>query len=114
MHGVGLRGLKAAAHALDMGNAGTAIRLFTGLLAAQAFDSRLIGDESLMKRPMERVAKPLREMGAVVRTHDGTPPVDISGGRRLHGIEYRDAGGERAGEVGHPARRTLCARAPPP
>jgi 3-phosphoshikimate 1-carboxyvinyltransferase len=89
IHGVGLQGLKAAPHALDMGNAGTAIRLFTGLLAAQAFSSRLIGDESLMKRPMERVAKPLREMGALVSTHDGKPPVDIEGGRRLHGIEYR-------------------------
>jgi 3-phosphoshikimate 1-carboxyvinyltransferase len=88
VYGVGLRGLKAAAHPLDMGNAGTAIRLFTGLLAAQEFDSRLIGDESLMKRPMERVAKPLRAMGALVATHNGTPPVDITGGRRLHGIEY--------------------------
>jgi 3-phosphoshikimate 1-carboxyvinyltransferase len=88
VHGVGLRGLKAAAHALDMGNAGTAIRLFTGLLAAQPFDSRLIGDESLMRRPMERVARPLREMGAVVRTAGGTPPIEVSGGRRLHGIEY--------------------------
>ena len=57
VHGVGLHGLKAAAHALDMGNAGTAIRLFTGLLAAQAFDSQLIGDASLMRRPMERVAQ---------------------------------------------------------
>ncbi len=89
VHGVGLRGLKPAGHPLDMGNAGTAIRLFTGLLAAQAFDSRLIGDASLMKRPMERVARPLREMGAEVRTHDGLPPVEITGGRRLHGIEYR-------------------------
>ncbi len=65
------------------------MRLFTGLFAAQEFDSRLIGDASLMKRPMERVAKPLREMGADVRTHDGTPPVDIGGGRSLHGIDYR-------------------------
>lgn len=89
VHGVGLRGLKPAAHALDMGNAGTAIRLFTGLLAAQAFDSQLIGDASLMRRPMERVARPLREMGAEVRTHDGLPPVEITGGRRLHGIDYR-------------------------
>jgi 3-phosphoshikimate 1-carboxyvinyltransferase len=71
-----------------MGNAGTAMRLATGLLAAQRFASRLIGDASLMKRPMERVAKPLREMGADVRTHGGTPPVDIGGGRRLHGIDY--------------------------
>jgi 3-phosphoshikimate 1-carboxyvinyltransferase len=89
IHGVGLRGLRGAGRALDMGNAGTAMRLFTGLLSAQAFDSQLIGDASLMKRPMERVAKPLREMGADVRTHEGTPPVDIGGGRGLHGIDYR-------------------------
>ena len=84
-----MRGLRGAGRALDMGNAGTAMRLFTGLLSAQTFDSQLIGDASLMKRPMERVAKPLREMGADVRTHNGTPPVDIGGGRRLHGIDYR-------------------------
>jgi 3-phosphoshikimate 1-carboxyvinyltransferase len=89
IHGVGLRGLRAAAQPLDMGNAGTAMRLFAGLLAAQDFDSRLIGDASLMKRPMERVAQPLRQMGAEVRTHNGTPPVDIHGGRSLRGIEYR-------------------------
>jgi 3-phosphoshikimate 1-carboxyvinyltransferase len=86
--GCGLRGLKGAHHALDMGNAGTAMRLFTGLLAAQEFSSTLIGDASLMKRPMERVAKPLREMGADVRTQDGRPPVDIHGGQRLRGIDY--------------------------
>ena len=56
IHGVGMRGLHGASHALDMGNAGTAMRLFTGLLAAQNFTSRLVGDSSLMKRPMERVA----------------------------------------------------------
>jgi 3-phosphoshikimate 1-carboxyvinyltransferase len=89
VHGAGLRGLSAAAAALDMGNAGTAMRLFTGLLSAQKFDSRLVGDASLMKRPMERVAKPLREMGADVRTSGGLPPVDIHGGASLHGIEYR-------------------------
>jgi 3-phosphoshikimate 1-carboxyvinyltransferase len=88
VHGVGLHGLRGAGGPLDMGNAGTAIRLFTGLLSAQGFDSQLIGDASLMKRPMERVAKPLREMGADVRTHHGTPPVDIRGARRLHGIDY--------------------------
>jgi 3-phosphoshikimate 1-carboxyvinyltransferase len=87
--GVGLHGLKDAGRALDMGNAGTAMRLFTGLLAAQRFGSTLIGDSSLMKRPMERVAKPLREMGAEVRTHEGTPPVEIGGGRSLRGIDYR-------------------------
>jgi 3-phosphoshikimate 1-carboxyvinyltransferase len=88
IHGVGLRGLRDAKRPLDMGNAGTAMRLFTGLLAAQSFNSQLTGDASLMKRPMERVAKPLREMGADVRTRNGTPPVDIGGGRRLHGIDY--------------------------
>ena len=89
IHGVGMHGLKGADRALDMGNAGTAMRLFTGLLSAQKFDSQLIGDASLMKRPMERVAKPLREMGADVRTRNGTPPVDIGGMRRLHGIDYQ-------------------------
>jgi 3-phosphoshikimate 1-carboxyvinyltransferase len=89
IHGAGLHGLQAAGRPLDMGNAGTAMRLFTGLLSAQGFDSQLIGDASLMKRPMERVAKPLREMGADVRTHNGTPPVDIGGARRLRGIDYR-------------------------
>jgi 3-phosphoshikimate 1-carboxyvinyltransferase len=89
IHGAGLHGLRTAGRPLDMGNAGTAMRLFTGLLSAQNFDSQLIGDASLMQRPMERVAKPLREMGADVRTHNGTPPVDISGAKRLHGINYR-------------------------
>ena len=89
IHGVGLRGLRGAGKPLDMGNAGTAMRLFTGLLSAQAFNSRLIGDASLMKRPMERVARPLREMGADVRTHNGTPPVDIVGKRPISGIDYQ-------------------------
>src|SRR6202171_4586473 len=80
VHGVGLRGLRDAKRTLDMGNAGTAMRLFTGLLAGQAFSSQLVGDASLMKRPMERVAKPLREMGADVRTHRRAPPAGI--GRR--------------------------------
>src|SRR6195256_4567718 len=85
VHGAGLRGLKGAHHALDMGNAGTAMRLFAGLLAPQEFSSTLIGDASLMKRPMERVANPLREMGADIRTHGGTPPGEIGGGRKLDG-----------------------------
>jgi 3-phosphoshikimate 1-carboxyvinyltransferase len=89
VRGVGLHGLKAAAQPLDMGNAGTAMRLFAGLLAAQSFASTLIGDASLMQRPMERVARPLREMGADVRTRDGKPPLEIGGGRRLHGIDFR-------------------------
>ena len=89
IQGAGMHGLKGADRALDMGNAGTAMRLFTGLLSAQKFDSQLIGDASLMKRPMERVAKPLREMGADVRTRNGTPPVDIGGNRGLRGIDYQ-------------------------
>ena len=89
IHGAGMNGLRAAGAALDMGNAGTAMRLFTGLLSAQKFDSQLIGDASLMRRPMERVAKPLREMGADVRTCNGTPPVDIAAAGRLHGIDYQ-------------------------
>jgi 3-phosphoshikimate 1-carboxyvinyltransferase len=84
-----MRGLQGASRELDMGNAGTAMRLFTGLLAAQPFASRLVGDASLMRRPMERVAKPLREMGAEVHTQNGTPPVLIGASRGLHGIEYR-------------------------
>jgi 3-phosphoshikimate 1-carboxyvinyltransferase len=86
--GVGLHGLRAPAVTLDMGNAGTAMRLIMGLLSAQPFDSELIGDESLMRRPMERAAKPLRAMGAQITTQDGKPPVRIKGGARLHGIRY--------------------------
>jgi 3-phosphoshikimate 1-carboxyvinyltransferase len=89
VHGVGMGGLRPAGRDLDMGNAGTAIRLMTGLLCAQPFESRLVGDASLMKRPMERVAKPLREMGATVSTQNGTPPVTTGAGGRLHGIRYQ-------------------------
>jgi 3-phosphoshikimate 1-carboxyvinyltransferase len=87
--GVGLRGLRAPTGTLDMGNAGTAMRLFMGLLAAQAFDNELVGDESLMRRPMERAAKPLREMGARIDTRDGRPPVRIRGDSPLTGIRYQ-------------------------
>lgn len=88
VHGKGLRGLRAAPGLLDMGNSGTAMRLFMGLLAAQGFDSTLAGDESLNRRPMERVAVPLRLMGAGISTTHGRPPVHISGGRKLQGIRY--------------------------
>ncbi|HEV7138492.1 MAG TPA: 3-phosphoshikimate 1-carboxyvinyltransferase, partial [Steroidobacteraceae bacterium] len=86
--GRGLEGLRPPGVPLDMGNAGTAMRLFMGLLAPQAFDSTLIGDESLMRRPMERVGTPLRLMGADIRTHDGRPPVEIHGTPELRAIEY--------------------------
>ena len=88
IEGVGLHGLRPPDGVLDMGNAGTAMRLFQGLLSAQAFDSELVGDASLMSRPMERVAKPLRDMGADIATVNGRPPVRIRGGRPLHGIRY--------------------------
>lgn len=90
VHGVGLHGLKPAAGPLYMGNSGTSMRLLTGMLCAQAFDSELTGDSSLSKRPMERAAKPLRLMGAeILTTGDrGTPPVKIHGDRKLKGIHY--------------------------
>ena len=86
--GVGLHGLRAPTTTLDMGNAGTAMRLFMGVLSAQPFDSTLVGDASLMRRPMERAARPLREMGAAIDTEDGHPPVRIRGGAKLQGIRY--------------------------
>jgi 3-phosphoshikimate 1-carboxyvinyltransferase len=89
IQGVGLDGLKAPSAALDLGNSGTSMRLLAGLLAGQAFDAILVGDASLMSRPMERVAAPLRRMGADVSTNEGRPPVAIRGGRALHGAEHR-------------------------
>ncbi|MCL7938882.1 bifunctional prephenate dehydrogenase/3-phosphoshikimate 1-carboxyvinyltransferase [Halomonas sp. ATCH28] len=89
VHGVGLHGLKAPAGPLYVGNAGTAMRLFAGLLAGQAFDTELTGDASLTRRPMGRVADPLRAMGAEIDTAEGgRPPLHIHGGRALRGISY--------------------------
>ncbi|MBP2281045.1 3-phosphoshikimate 1-carboxyvinyltransferase [Psychrobacter sp. PL19] len=94
IHGVGMNGLKPSKTPLYMGNSGTSMRLLSGILAAQAFDSVLVGDTSLNKRPMERVAAPLRAMGAVIQStgHSGTSPLSITGrdnvGKPLHGIEY--------------------------
>jgi 3-phosphoshikimate 1-carboxyvinyltransferase len=88
VHGVGADGLHGAAQPLDMGNAGTAMRLSMGLLAGRPFASTLIGDSSLMRRPMERVAAPLRQMGAEITTQEGRPPVRLHGGRVLNGIDY--------------------------
>ena len=88
IQGAGLHGLKAPRQALDMGNAGTAMRLSMGLLAGQSFESVLVGDESLSRRPMERAARPLRLMGAAIDTTDGHPPVHLHGGRALIGCEH--------------------------
>jgi 3-phosphoshikimate 1-carboxyvinyltransferase len=90
VHGVGLHGLRAPAAPIDCGNAGTGMRLLAGLLAAQAFDSTLIGDDSLSRRPMRRVIEPLQQMGARIDSEaDGLPPLRIHGGARLSGIDYR-------------------------
>lgn len=89
VHGVGIDGLKAPEAPLDCGNAGTGMRLLAGLLAGQAFDCTLIGDESLSGRPMRRVTGPLSQMGARIDTQDdGTPPLHVHGGQTLHGIDF--------------------------
>ncbi|WP_444921683.1 bifunctional prephenate dehydrogenase/3-phosphoshikimate 1-carboxyvinyltransferase [Microbulbifer sp. CnH-101-G] len=89
IHGVGLHGLQAPPGPLYLGNSGTSMRLLAGLLAGQNFDVTLTGDESLSKRPMNRVANPLRDMGAAIETGpEGRPPLLIKGGKRLAGIDY--------------------------
>ncbi|KAF1053076.1 MAG: 3-phosphoshikimate 1-carboxyvinyltransferase [Stenotrophomonas maltophilia] len=89
VHGVGLHGLKPPPGPIYLGNSGTSMRLLSGLLAAQPFDTTLTGDASLTKRPMNRVAKPLREMGAVIETAaEGRPPLTIRGGQKLTGLHY--------------------------
>ncbi len=89
VHGVGVDGLKAPDGPLDCGNAGTGMRLLAGLLAAQSFDSVLVGDASLSKRPMRRVTGPLAKMGARIDTGEGgVPPLHIHGGQPLAGIDY--------------------------
>jgi 3-phosphoshikimate 1-carboxyvinyltransferase len=82
--GRGMRGLSAAAGALVCGNSGTTMRLLAGLLSAQEFESELVGDESLSRRPMGRVVEPLRAMGAKAEW----PPLRVGGRPHLHGIEY--------------------------
>ena len=88
IHGVGKYGLKKPEQTIDCGNSGTSIRLLAGLLAAQPFDSQLTGDESLLTRPMLRISKPLTQMGALIKTTKGTPPLQITGGALLKGITY--------------------------
>jgi 3-phosphoshikimate 1-carboxyvinyltransferase len=89
VRGVGLHGLKPPAGALDMGNSGTSMRLMSGVLAGQAFDSELTGDASLRGRPMGRVMKPLQRMGARIEAQPGDrAPLRIFGGQALQGIDY--------------------------
>ena len=88
-HGVGLHGLQPPTAPIDCGNAGTGMRLLAGLLAAQRFDSVLVGDESLSRRPMRRVMEPLTRMGARIEAGEGgIPPLRIYGNNALQGIDY--------------------------
>lgn len=89
IHGVGMSGLRAPAKPLDCGNSGTSMRLLSGLLSGQNFAVELVGDCSLSKRPMNRVAVPLRQMGAHIETAaEGRPPLKITGNPALDPIEY--------------------------
>ena len=89
VHGVGLHGLRAPTAELDCGNAGTGMRLMAGLLAGQGFESRLVGDASLSRRPMRRVVTPLERMGARIETGEGgTPPLTIHANNSLQPIEF--------------------------
>ncbi len=88
VNGVGPSGLTEPKTPLNLGNSGTAMRLMMGLLAAQPFDVTLTGDDSLLARPMERVAQPLRAMGADIITTESRAPIRIKGVRLLRGIDY--------------------------
>jgi len=86
--GRGLDGLRAADAPLDAGNSGSTLRMLAGVAATRPFRSVLTGDASLRRRPVERVAVPLRAMGARVESSEGRPPLAVLGGA-LHGIEWR-------------------------
>jgi 3-phosphoshikimate 1-carboxyvinyltransferase len=88
IHGRGLDGLRMPGEVLDAGNSGSTMRMLSGVLAAQPFSSRITGDESLSRRPMDRIMKPLAEMGGMIRARDGRyPPLEIEG-RPLRPIQY--------------------------
>ena len=74
---------------IDCGNSGTTSRLLTGLLSSQHLSFSLIGDESLSKRPMNRVIKPLKEMGCIIKSNDGLLPLHIDASKRFNGIDYK-------------------------
>ena len=91
IHGVGFEGLQAPKNKLDMGNSGTSIRLISGVLAGQDFEAEMFGDDSLSKRPMDRVTIPLRQMGVEIpgRTERDLPPLKMKGSRELKSIHYQ-------------------------
>jgi len=88
IQGVDKHGLKSSSESFDLGNSGTSIRLMSGLLSAQSFNSRLCGDESLSKRPMARVIEPLSMMGALIDSYESKPPLSITGNQKLLAINY--------------------------
>ena len=88
VEGAGLDGLRQPDGGLDAGNSGSTIRMLSGILAAQPFPTTIFGDESLSRRPMERIMRPLKEMGARIEARDGKyPPLRIRG-TELHAIDY--------------------------
>ena len=90
IHGVGFAGLQAPTNKLNMGNSGTSIRLISGVLAGQDFAVEMFGDDSLSKRPMDRITVPLRQMGVQIagRTNRDLPPLTIHGNKNLQPIHY--------------------------
>ena len=89
VEGQGFGGFTKPESNLDAGNSGTTTRLISGILAAQKFETTIIGDASLSKRPMNRVVKPLSQMGAIFKTNkNGTLPISISPSNKLEAIEY--------------------------
>ena len=90
IQGVGMDGLKAPQNALDMGNSGTSIRLISGVLAGADFEVEMFGDDSLSKRPMDRVTLPLKKMGVSIsgQTERDLPPLHLKGTKNLKPIHY--------------------------
>ena len=90
IQGVGMDGLKAPQNALDMGNSGTSIRLISGVLAGADFEVEMFGDDSLSKRPMDRVTLPLKKMGVTIsgQTERDLPPLHLKGTKNLRPIQY--------------------------
>jgi len=92
IHGVGINGLKKPDGPLYAGNSGTTIRLLTGLLSGQSFETTILGDDSLSKRPMERITKPLSLMGADLNCNENKyPPIVIKPVDKLNGIKYKQS-----------------------
>ena len=91
IHGCGFDGLQEPQHPLDMGNSGTSMRLIAGVLAGQNFSAQMVGDDSLSKRPMDRISLPLRQMGVEIagQTERDLPPLTIHGNPNLKPIQYQ-------------------------